>query len=173
MRDASRADAQVYPWQGPLVSKDDEKHVFIAGTRGLQLAPGSHKRILITAGAASGVRVRCLAINTDFAGVSAYKFTTSVDIEGEAFWEYSSRLKEKLRGIEKNILMNVPGQVPQQSSFWLGDKLRKAFDISDFAGWSGVVVDQELATEIENMEVVTNVRGGPVQLQVPSQLKKP
>ena len=48
-RDAERQNAMVYAWQGPITSKDDEKHIFITGTRNVEWLYQASKLLVSTA----------------------------------------------------------------------------------------------------------------------------
>jgi len=160
-RDAAQSNVMIEIWQGPLDSKDDEKHLFFTGTRGLGWLQQATKIVLMTA-ETHGICLRSLAINTNFAGPTAYKHKTSPTIEGAVFWEYLSRLKPQLKETEIERNWNPHGRPPCNSLFWIGDDLVDKLDVAGLIHWSGEPLQLAPSTSIDDASVTTRVVGGPV-----------
>lgn len=160
-RDAEREHATIYPWQGLLTSRNDEKHIFLTGVRNIEWLYQAAK-LLATVSAAHGVCVRAVAIRADFAGDPASKYSASPEVEGDSFWEHLSRLTAKLKNIELEQKLNA-GKPPLYSFFWLGGNLSIDLDLRKFAPWLEPPRRYRVETMIENVRVITAVAGGAVR----------
>jgi hypothetical protein len=160
MENAARSTKQlVYPFQGTIWSKDDEKHIFVTGPNSSQLIQQAAKMVLARAHA-HGVRLRVLAIKTTFAGDPAYKYETDPDVRGPTFWEHLTELKAHLRAWETRASLNKEGLPPEKSFFWVaGDLIGTLNFPREFVSDRRSEV---LETEVDNVTVCTEVRGGPV-----------
>jgi hypothetical protein len=105
-REASRQNGIVHGWQGTVFAKDDEKHIFFTGTRNLAWLREA-TRILFARCAASGARVRAIAIPADFAGIAAYRYRNDPTVDSEPFWEHLSRVKKQLRERRRPIQIHL------------------------------------------------------------------
>ena len=115
--DARRNDVYMHVWSNTLSAKDDEKHIFVYGPRCRDFV-SSIIEIIGNEARASGVRVRILAMNADFAGEAAFHFEGQQDVEGEGFWEHGSRIKGELKKLEEPTESQV-------SYLWLVDRIAK------------------------------------------------
>jgi len=159
VRDAARAGGWVHPWQGPLRSKDDEKHLFFAGTRSLSWLQQALE-ILISSADANGVCVRVLLVKTNFSGDTAYKYETEPAVEGELFWEHFSELRSKVKSIETELRFNELGRPPERSVIWLAGDLVEDLNLPMRLSPKSHL--REVDTEVDQISVVTSIVGGPV-----------
>lgn len=150
--EARRRDVQIHVWSNTLDAKDDEKHVFISGQRSVDFAAGIME-VLSNEALSAGVRIRAACLNSNFAGIPVHHFQGSADVEGEAFWEHSSRIKASLKKFEK--LDDLPG-----SYLWLIGAVSERPDF--FFGKLKIVGDARkgsFETEIENFRLQTQYFG--------------
>lgn len=162
MKDAQRMSGVIYPWHGPLNSEDDEKNVFVGGSRSLSWLR-ELVGIVLRRAEAHGVRLRLVAINTDFAGIPAYKYKANNVVEGQPFWEHFSGLKSEIREIEDRMPINDEGKPPEVSLFWMAGDLVDDLDMPDGMKWlSGYLTEDELVSTSDT-SVKTKVTGGPIE----------
>jgi len=158
LRDSRRSGGIVYPWQGPIGSKDDEKHVFITGSASLTLLQEAI-RILLGRADTHRVCVRCVIIRTDFAGGHAHRYETQPQVEGETFWEHLSEFKKRLKDMDARSGLNKKGSPATRSFLWVAGDLLDSCDTSDIAPQK---FNKIIRTEVQSVQVMTQVSGGPV-----------
>jgi hypothetical protein len=157
-RDASRQDATIYPWQGQLNSKDDERHLFVTGSRSIGWLIKACE--IVTARAlSSGVAIRAIAITADFAGIPAYRYDGEPGVEGEAFWEHLSIIKESLKNEERSRNWNVAGRAPSNSILWVCGELVNNLALEGQIALSKTA-DTVVASEIDDLRIETRALGG-------------
>lgn len=150
--DAKKRGITLYPWGGDIYSKDDEKNIFFSGPRCITVMTET-LRVISNEARAKGVKLRYIVMNTDLAGYPAHKFDQSPAVEGEAFWEHSSRVKQKLKSKEKAEI--------QCSYLWLADQLAETNTLeATLSDLFAEVECGEVNTTIENYPLETKFRGG-------------
>lgn len=156
--EASRRSTQVYCWANAIESKDDEKNVFLTGGRSHEFV----KRVvgvLVNTARAHRVAVRAMAVDTRFAGEAAHKYASSINVEGEAFWEHGSRLKQQLKGLEDKGARGL-------CYLWLcGDIARRPERHIDIEPWLTGSGRGALDTTIENFPLTTQYVGGSINTE--------
>jgi hypothetical protein len=159
MNQALSMRATVLPSHGTLRSKNDEKHIFMAGAQGSELQSQAIKMLLMRAHS-HRICVRIIAIKCDFAGEAGVnKLETDAEPEGEAFWEHFKVLKEQMKSIETKLGVNPLGRVPRRSTFWAAGEFIGKIKLPK------TIVSQRsehtITTEIENAQFATSISGGP------------
>ncbi len=152
-KDASRQNGLIHSWQGGVFAKDDEKHIFFAGTRNLSWVRETLK-ILLRRAQVHGVLVRIIALPADFAGIPAYRFKNEATVDGEQFWEHLSRVKSQLRKMEEQ---------PKTTYLWVGGKLGRTLELDGVCEWDSHR-KAKITTEIEDFELTTAFAGGRLKL---------
>jgi hypothetical protein len=152
-RDFKSRSIIIHPWASDIVSKDDEKNIFFSGPRCFT-ALMETLRLLLSEAHLRRVRLRLIALNTDFAGYPAHKFDQKPSVDGEAYWEHSSRLKRELRKLE------VSGS--QSSYLWLAGKVASTSIERSLADLMKGFNKGEVCTTIENYPLYTKYSGGEV-----------
>lgn len=153
--EARRRHIDIYPWANSLASKDDEKNVFVRGPRSLEMVKAVVE-ILVNEARASRVRVRAMAIDTRFAGEPAHKYASDPNVDGEAFWEHGSRLKQGLKQLEA-------ADATHASYLWFANDLaRRPERLFNDEMWLAHQGRGEIDTTIENFPLSTAYVGGPL-----------
>lgn len=153
--EARNRNVSLYAWSNTLTAKDDEKNIFLTGARSLDFVQSAIS-ILLNEALVHGMRIRIVALETDFAGTRAFKFEADSDVQGESFWEHGSRVRGSLKSLEDSDRKNC-------SYVWLaGDLRRKPQRIVGNTDWEANGSKGTVDTLIENHPVKTHYFGGPV-----------
>lgn len=154
--DARNRNITLYPWSNTLTAKDDEKNVFLAGPRSIDFV-SSAIAVLLNESRVHRMRIRLVAIETDFAGTRAFKFEADSDVQGEAFWEHGSRVRGYLKSLEDKEKVDC-------SYVWLAGALRqKPERLVGAEDWLSTANKFIADTVIENHPVKTGCLGGPIR----------
>jgi hypothetical protein len=154
---ARKAECQLYCTRGSESSPDDAKHVFLSGKFARRYAAEVLEALVSATRAFSRIRLRVLIVPCNFAGTSAYKLESDVEVSGERFWEHWSRLKKASDEFDQT---GAPGQC-----FLLlaTDELVKRFPMPSNLVWS-TSNEQSITSEIEMLERRTAVKYGLIML---------
>ncbi|WP_298326994.1 hypothetical protein [Asticcacaulis sp.] len=151
--DGRRRDIDIYCWANSLSSKDDEKNIFFSGARSIELV-GRCINLIFNQSRALDVHVRVLVIDASFAGDSAHKFASDSTVHGEAFWEHSSRVKKRLKDLER-------GYEKKSSYLWFAaDMVRSSDKLSSGILYHGTKKNGTLDVKIENFSLNVRYCGG-------------
>ncbi|MBR9893699.1 phosphoribosyltransferase [bacterium] len=146
----------IHPWAGDLISKDDEKNIFFSGPRCFSALTETFHALLAEAHL-QNIHLRVIILNTNFAGFSAHKYDNKPTVDGEAFWEHSSRLKTALKKYEKQTII--------QTYVWLCDETSKSLSMRrKFEGIWPEGKDGEVECSIENYPLHTEFFGGEIHI---------
>lgn len=150
--------AAMYPYTGSIFLKDDEKTIFFAKRGAFRWALRTAYLIKRVA-KANGVVVRMMILKADFAGLSPFRYSNSNEVDGEQFWEHSSRLKLQLRAHENANLLKPGNKKMSASYLWLCGWASNAIEVPRELDWN-MSLTKKVETNIDEHTVSTNVLGG-------------
>lgn len=155
MRAALERNARIYSWDGTEDSTDDEKHIFFGGSRAMSWMR-EVAQLLRRLARESGIALRMIMINGDFAGDRPHKYPRKVEILGEGFHESFSRVKAGVKAIE--LELRGPGSMLVWGAQSVNPERLGAFRFH----WRGGLVNRHIPIRIENFSMEVPVWGGPV-----------
>ncbi len=157
IRAAAQQNGNVYCWNAPLGSADDEKNIFFEGRRALSFLRDASE-LLLRSAKDLDVHVRMLMINGDFAGEAPHKYSKLPYVEGEAYWEAVSRVKSAIKPLEAALSLHV-----SRSVIWVAqDIIPQVLDTFPHLAWVSRPESHTVTVEIENYPIDVLVCGGPV-----------
>jgi hypothetical protein len=148
-KEAARQGAHIHAWQGALLAKDDERHLFFTGTRNLSWLRQAILTLFRLA-ADHEISVRAIAISANFAGLAAHRYKNEVNVQGEQFWQHLELVKSRLRAFERTQI---------GSTLWIGGRLRKQLELDSAIEWLDAST-QTIKTEAEDYPITTTFFGG-------------
>jgi hypothetical protein len=150
---ASRADTEIFLWNGTGSSTNDCKHILIGGSTAVKYLDESLRSLLNALEAYPMCRLRIYMVPCTFANTTVSRQEFSTEAEGKRFWEHWSRVAKKLSSFESGLAAG--------ESFLaiVSERLIRDFTVPDGISWSSAR-EAEVTSEIEMLSRTVRAKYG-------------